>query len=251
MNTHHTKLKGDTAVSYAIYDLTNRGYYVFLPVSEHCPFDLVCSDGSKCFRIQVKFRTEGTIPLRNIWNDKKGTHAVKIDTTAFDFFALFDGYKICYPPSSMVGKTIRFELPSTFSEFHWYEDYLDFSSNIKQARKLKDFGITHEVVGRTIEFKSDSENTKPPASLTIPDAVYSKKKNINLPKPMKMPRVSKQRKVAWPSKEELSRLVFEKPTIHLAKEFGVSDKAVEKWCKIYNIKKPDRGYWARKKAGKI
>lgn len=51
-----------------------------------------------------------------------------------------------------------------------------------------------------------------------------------------------------PSKEVLQRLVWDKPTTQVAREFGVSDKAVEKWCKGYAIQKPPRGYWVKKRA---
>ena len=43
----------------------------------------------------------------------------------------------------------------------------------------------------------------------------------------------------------MAKLVFEKPTQKLAKELGVSDVAVGKFCKKHNIKKPERGYWAK------
>ena len=55
-----------------------------------------------------------------------------------------------------------------------------------------------------------------------------------------------QRKVERPSKEELENLLWEKPTTKLAQQFGVSDKAIEKWAKTYGIKKPPRGYWQKK-----
>jgi Zn finger protein HypA/HybF involved in hydrogenase expression len=61
----------------------------------------------------------------------------------------------------------------------------------------------------------------------------------------------KARKVERPSKEDLQKLVWIKPTQQIAKDFGVSDKAVEKWCKAYGIEKPPRGYWAKKQYGKI
>jgi len=61
----------------------------------------------------------------------------------------------------------------------------------------------------------------------------------------------KNRKVERPSKEQLKKLIWEKPTIHIAKEFGVSDKAIEKWCKAYGIEKPPRGYWAKKQYATI
>lgn len=48
-----------------------------------------------------------------------------------------------------------------------------------------------------------------------------------------------------PTKDILEKLVWEKPTTHIAKDYGVSDKAVNKWCKKYNISKPPRGYWTK------
>ncbi len=55
----------------------------------------------------------------------------------------------------------------------------------------------------------------------------------------------KSRKVERPSKEVLEKLVWEKPTTKIGLDFGVTDKAVEKWCKLYNIDKPSRGYWLK------
>lgn len=50
----------------------------------------------------------------------------------------------------------------------------------------------------------------------------------------------------WPlSKKELARLVWEVPTIQLAKHFGVSDRAITKWCRKYEISKPGQGYWMK------
>lgn len=51
------------------------------------------------------------------------------------------------------------------------------------------------------------------------------------------------RKIERPTKEELEKLLWEKPTSQLAKEFGVSDNAIAKWAKTYGITKPPRGYW--------
>lgn len=50
------------------------------------------------------------------------------------------------------------------------------------------------------------------------------------------------------TKEELSRLVWEMSTEQIGKKYGVTGKAIEKWCKKWNIEKPGRGYWARKYA---
>lgn len=62
---------------------------------------------------------------------------------------------------------------------------------------------------------------------------------------------SNSRKVIRPSKDELSEMLWERPTTHIAKEFGVSDIAVTKWARFYGIEKPPRGYWAKKFYGKL
>lgn len=45
--------------------------------------------------------------------------------------------------------------------------------------------------------------------------------------------------------EELAKALWEIPTVKIAKQLGVSDKAVEKWAKRYGLTKPPRGYWAK------
>lgn len=62
---------------------------------------------------------------------------------------------------------------------------------------------------------------------------------------------SKKTRYVHPDKEELKRLVWEKPTSAVAKDFNVSDKAIEKLCKKLGVDKPPRGYWNKVSAGKI
>lgn len=59
------------------------------------------------------------------------------------------------------------------------------------------------------------------------------------------------RKVIRPTKEELTKLVWEKPTTQLAKQLGVSDSVISKWCKQYKITKPPSGYWRKLETGKL
>ena len=47
------------------------------------------------------------------------------------------------------------------------------------------------------------------------------------------------------TKEALAILLWEKPTTHIAIEWGVSDKAVSRWAKKFNLSKPPRGYWTK------
>ena len=54
-----------------------------------------------------------------------------------------------------------------------------------------------------------------------------------------------RRKCERPSKEKLTKMVWEIPMRTIAKQYGVSDKAIAKWCKKYDIKTPGPGYWQK------
>ncbi len=47
------------------------------------------------------------------------------------------------------------------------------------------------------------------------------------------------------SKDALAKLVWMIPTMAVAEIFDVSDKAVEKRCKLLGVDKPPRGYWQK------
>ncbi len=57
---------------------------------------------------------------------------------------------------------------------------------------------------------------------------------------------NKEREDGIPSIEELRELVWSKPSTHIAKDFGVSDRMIGKWCVKRGITKPPPGYWKKK-----
>ena len=44
-----------------------------------------------------------------------------------------------------------------------------------------------------------------------------------------------QRITKWPTREELKQLIRITPFTTIGKQFGVSDNAIRKWCKKYNL----------------
>ncbi len=52
------------------------------------------------------------------------------------------------------------------------------------------------------------------------------------------------------SRKELYDLVWSEPMTTLSSRFGISDVALKKTCRRAEIPTPDRGYWAKKEAGK-
>jgi len=57
------------------------------------------------------------------------------------------------------------------------------------------------------------------------------------------------RKVVWPSKEELTILVWSKSIENIAKDYGVNGNSVRRWAKRYGVALPPIGYWVRRHAG--
>lgn len=50
-------------------------------------------------------------------------------------------------------------------------------------------------------------------------------------------------KINWPTDAELHKMVWEMPTVKVAKKLGVSNVAIKKRCEKNNIPKPGLGYW--------
>lgn len=57
-------------------------------------------------------------------------------------------------------------------------------------------------------------------------------------------------KINWPDNKNLEKLVWEMSSVKLSKILGVSDKAIEKRCKKFNILKPPLGYWRKRACNK-
>ena len=56
------------------------------------------------------------------------------------------------------------------------------------------------------------------------------------------------KKVDWPTKAKLKRLVWKKPLVHAAADIDVSNVALKKRCQKLGIELPPRGYWLREGA---
>lgn len=138
--------------------------------------------------------------------------------------------EICYLKDIWNGKEIRLEVDHKNN--NWLDDrkenlrFLCPNCHSQQQHKMNK--------GKTglINFKSYNKKVI---------ILKQKIKNINKMHEYRI----KSRKVERPSKEELFKLLWELPTTKIANQYGVSDKAVEKWSKSYNIQKPPRGYWAK------
>ena len=94
MESHHTKEKGDLGVLKAQVDLFEQGFTIFVPLTEHCPFDLVAYKDGEFKRVQVKYRAidrfgKFDIRFSTSWADKHGTHTSPIDKNEVDLYCVY------------------------------------------------------------------------------------------------------------------------------------------------------------------
>ena len=91
---HHTKEKGDLGVLKAQLNLFEQGFTIFVPQTEHCPFDLVAYKEGEFQRVQVKYRSMdrfGKIDVKfsTCWTDRNGTHTVPVDKSEIDLYCIY------------------------------------------------------------------------------------------------------------------------------------------------------------------
>ena len=208
------KLKGDIGAIQVIADLVKKGYVTFTPVvCESLPFDIIAYKDGVMKRIQCKYSSDGYVTPKTSWTDKNGSHAKQYCDDDFDYYGVYlpSIDRVVYPSVKFRGIKIATEVRNAATPFYWWEDFTDFT-DVAEKKSYKDFGKE-----LTKSFTERAQTSR-----------------------------AEYRKVVRPSKEELTKLLWEMPTIKVAAQFGVSDKAVEKWAKSYGIQKPPRGYWAKK-----
>ena len=176
-------------------DLTEKGYAVFLPVSEHLPFDLIAYKDGKCYRIQAKYTGNGEAKDSTYFNTKKSK---SYDDNDFDYYGLYlpEVDKCIYPSIKFKGCSFRFQKCNSAISFYWYEDFLEFTDNAKR-KNYKDMGWEIDII------------------MT---------KNV-------LDRTVKQRKVERPPIDKVKELVKEKGYSETGRMFGVSDNAIRKWIR--------------------
>jgi hypothetical protein len=59
-------------------------------------------------------------------------------------------------------------------------------------------------------------------------------------------KISRKTKIAWPEPTVLEEWLWREPAQKIAKQLGIGETAVRKFCTKHGIKKPGRGYWQKK-----
>jgi hypothetical protein len=130
----NTNKKGDIGLANVILDVTNKGYFLFLPFSDTTHVDLVIADTyMKLYRVQVKYisiNKHGVLDVvtSGVVNGKK----VPIDLSKIDIWAIYcpQTNEIYYVSvKDLIGKKaliLRINEPKQKQKnIHYAKDYLE------------------------------------------------------------------------------------------------------------------------------
>jgi hypothetical protein len=91
---HIKKVKGDLGVAFTIAALTEQGFNVALPITEHSKYDLIIEKNGILKTVQVRYTTPKNdvlhIKLRSCWNDKQGVHTTLREKGDYNILAAFN-----------------------------------------------------------------------------------------------------------------------------------------------------------------
>ena len=126
----------------------------------------------------------------------------------------------------------------------WVQDIIRHTSITFQTERDKNEALTAYNCGTSIQMMNrhyrdmvDDEKTIAEFWSLTPAKLRAKSPKVDL---------EIKRRVDWPDRKALAKLVWQKPLIHAAREIGVSDVALKKHCVKLGIELPRQGHWVRR-----
>lgn len=223
----NSKDKGNIAESIILSEFTKRGAQVAIPFGDNARYDLIADFNNKLNRIQVKYCgqiTENNSVLCVCSSSKNHTTNKHYDTyeNQIDYFAFYiEEWNISLlVPMNYIGNrksiTFRKEETNKVAECHLIENFLfDKILNIKKEEKvMKDTTIKQN---KCIDCGTEITN-----------------RAKRCPKCEPISRIVPLEKMPV-TREELKQLIRIKPFTQIGLQFQMSDNAVRKWCKKFNL----------------
>jgi len=221
----NSKNKGDIGEAIAITEFIKRGIQVSIPFGDNARYDLIADFNGKLNRIQVKYCNQkisenGSISCpcasstNHTTNKKYTTYENDVD---FFVFYLVPWEEIIIVPIEKIKdrKTIYFRKDPAIhpsSECNFIQDY-SFS----------------KIIGEEID-EANEQIEKTNFCIDCGQPITDRATRC-----VKCASKIRPRKTERPNRNELKQLIRTVPFTQIGKQFGVSDKAITKWCIAENL----------------
>lgn len=120
-------MKGSLASAKVILDLTQKGYEVYLPVSEHGLVDIVALKDGIPYRLQVKYSSDGSVRNYTVHSKSGKNIRTTYKSDDFDFYAVYlsEVDFVAYVPQNLGGVIFRFDESKNGKAYYHYQDFSD------------------------------------------------------------------------------------------------------------------------------
>ena len=238
---NYTQMVGCLNELLCISEFIKLGYECSIPYGNGAKYDFIVDIDGELLRVQCK--TAVKVKNKTLNSTEEYDDAIQINLTTsttntkeikrytynnkqIDYFAIFYNEQVYILPITEVeGKqtiTLRFSPPSNGqTNYHKADDYKIEKFFSKSNNFIDNRQITNlENVNNKQLFCKEcgTEITRKSSSGLCPNC-YAKT----------------QRQVDRPSREELKKEIKNTSFLQLGKKYGVSDNAIRKWCKAYNL----------------
>lgn len=228
----YTKFKGNLTELKCLIGFMSMGFDCSIPYGDNSRYDMIVDVGDELLRVQCKSASN---PIKD---GKRDLSAFQISTVTqtvntkeivrrrytdeqIDYFATCYEDKVYIIPveECSTAKTLRLAPPTSGSSaYNKAEDY------------LLENRLGHKV---NPDFIVSREASKPP---TVHVCTQCKSNTVSKENGICVECATfNARKVERPSREELKGLLRLKSFVEIGKDYGVSDNAVRRWCKSYNL----------------
>lgn len=236
------KQKGLNTQLHCISYFSDCGFLVSTPYGDNGRYDLIVDINGHLLRVQVKtaslhYDTDNEacgikFSCKSAKINTKESYTKRYSKEEIDYFATYWNYKAYVVPVEETSsqKILRFyetknnqdDMASFLEDYTIEKQWSKFLSNLDE--KIEEPILNNQI----IEYKKENNATK----------YFCKRcgKEISY-KAEHCPQCYQYllRKVDRPDRKKLKELIRDIPFTQIAKEYGVSDKAVSKWCKAANL----------------
>lgn len=234
----------DKKILKAIEQLKEGGYSLLTPFLSECAFDLIAYKDEKYLRIVLD------------------TKKIVSENAEYDFIALYleQVSMVIFLKSTDLHIKVRYQVDFTnFENCYWFNDFILPYEKLPEKIDILSKVMEKNISSNSIECKKQNYTSVYHSRSEVLPLIGNISDNVNFNigmntqnfNPIDVMSVSylplkSNYKINWPTKEQLSDLIFEKSFTDIALIYGVTDRTVSNWVKDFGLESPPKGYWISK-----